>query len=279
MSIKNEFYTLYNGVKVPKVGLGTWQTKSGDDAYNSVKWALEAGYRHIDTAYAYGNEKSVGAAINDSNINRSEIFVTTKLPAEIKTYEGAKKHFYESLENLNTDYIDLYLIHAPWPWSNVGSDCTLGNIEVWKAMIEIYNEGKVKAIGVSNFHVKDIKAIEEATGFKPMVNQIRFFIGNTQEEITNYCQANDILIQAYSPLATGEILTKDILIDMANKYNTTIAKLSIRYCIERGCNPLPKSIHEARIYDNIDLDFTIEKEDMEKLNKLVHICSTRPFRS
>jgi diketogulonate reductase-like aldo/keto reductase len=279
MSVKNEFYTLSNGVKIPMVGLGTWQTKSGEDAYNSVKWALEAGYRHIDTAYVYGNEKSVGEAIKDSNISRNEIFVTTKCPAEIKTYEGARKHFYESLENLNTDYIDLYLIHAPWPWSAVGQDCTEGNIEVWKAMIEIYNEGKVKAIGVSNFHVKDIIAITEATGFKPMVNQIRFFIGNTQEEITKYCQSNDILIQAYSPLATGEILGIKLLEDMANKYNTTIAKLSIRYCIERGTNPLPKSIHENRIYDNIDLDFTISEEDMNKLNQLNHICSTRPLRS
>ena len=279
MDIRNEFYTLTNGVKIPKVGLGTWQTKSGDDAYNSVKWALEAGYRHIDTAYVYGNEKSVGEAINDSKVSRSEIFVTTKCPAEIKTYEGAKQHFYESLENLNTDYIDLYLIHAPWPWSNVGSDCTLGNIEVWKAMIELYNEGKIRAIGVSNFHVKDIIAITEATNFKPMVNQIRFFVGNTQEQITKYCQENDILVQAYSPLATGEILTKDILVDIAAKYNTTIAKLCIRYCLERGTCVLPKSIHKERIVDNLDLNFNISEEDMNVLNSFNHICSTRPFRS
>lgn len=279
MSIKNEVYELYNGVTVPKIGLGTWQTKDGDDAYNSVKWALEAGYRHIDTAYAYGNEKSVGKAINESGINRSEIFVTTKCPAEIKTYEGAKKHFYESLENLNTEYIDLYLIHAPWPWSQIGLDCTSGNIEVWKAMIEIYKEGKVKAIGVSNFHVKDIEAIVEATNFKPMVNQIRFFIGNTQEAITKYCQENGILIQAYSPLATGEILRNEKVAELANKYNTSIAKLSIRYCIERGTNPLPKSIHENRIYENIDIDFSISEEDMDYLNDLNHICSTRELRS
>lgn len=279
MEIKNEFYTLVNGVNIPKIGLGTWQTKDGDDAYNSVKWALDAGYRHIDTAYAYGNEKSVGKAINDSNIKREEIFVTTKCPAEVKTYEGAKKHFYESLENLNLDYIDLYLIHAPWPWSAVGTDCTEGNIEVWKAMIEIYNEGKVRAIGVSNFHVKDIKAVEEATGFKPMVNQIRFFIGNTQEEITQYCQSNGILIQAYSPLATGEILNNVNLVEIAKKYDTTIAKISIQYCIQRGTNPLPKSIHENRIYDNIDIDLEISDEDMKYLDDLNHICSTRPLRS
>lgn len=268
MSVKSEFYTLYNGVKVPKIGLGTWQTKSGDDAYNSVKWALEAGYRHIDTAYAYGNEKSIGEAIKDSKISRNEIFITTKCPAEIKTYEGAKKHFYDSIANLNVEYIDLYLIHAPWPWSNIGQDCTLGNIEVWKAMIEIYNEGKIKAIGVSNFSIKDIRAIEEATNFKPMVNQIRFFVGNTQETLTKYCQENDILIQAYSPLATGRILSNENLIDMARKYNTTTAKLSIKYCLQRNTNPLPKSIHKDRIYDNLNVDFIISDEDMHELDNM-----------
>lgn len=279
MNIKDEFYTLYNGVKVPKIGLGTWQTKNGEDAYNSVKWALEAGYHHIDTAFAYGNEKSVGEAINDSNLKREDIFITTKCPAEIKTYEGAKQHFNESLANLNTDYIDLYLIHAPWPWSQIGMDCTSGNIEVWKAMIEFYNEGKVRAIGVSNFHVKDIEAVTQATGFKPMVNQIRFFIGNTQEEITRYCQENDILIQAYSPMATGEILRSDIISGIAEKYNKSIAQICIRYCIQRGTNPLPKSIHQDRIINNIDVDFVIDAEDMKYLDDFHHIFSTRPLRS
>ena len=210
---------------------------------------------------------------------KKDLFITTKLPAEIKTYDGAMKHFNESLANLNTDYLDLYLIHAPWPWSNVGQDCTDGNIEVWKAFIELYNAKKIRAIGVSNFHVKDIEALIKATGFKPMVNQIRFFIGNTQEKITKYCQENDILIQAYSPLATGEILGNPMLDDMVKKYNTTKAKLCIRYCIERGTLPLPKSIHEDRIKANLDVDFEISKEDMDYLNSLVHICSTRPLRS
>ena len=150
---------------------------------------------------------------------------------------------------------------------------------VWKAFIELYNAKKIRAIGVSNFHVKDIEALIKATGFKPMVNQIRFFIGNTQEKITKYCQENDILIQAYSPLATGEILGNPMLDDMVKKYNTTKAKLCIRYCIERGTLPLPKSIHEDRIKANLDVDFEISKEDMDYLNSLVHICSTRPLRS
>ena len=187
--IKDEYFVLYNGVKIPKIGFGTWQIADGEQAYNSVMHALKAGYTHIDTAHAYGNEKSVGKAIKDSGIKREDVFITTKVPAEIKTYEGAVKHIEESLANLGVDYIDLHLIHAPWPWSAIGMDCKDGNVEVWKALIEFYNAGKIRSIGVSNFHVKDIEYIVEKTGFKPMANQIRFFIGNTQEEITQYCQA------------------------------------------------------------------------------------------
>lgn len=276
--IKEKTFKLYNGVLIPAIGFGTWQSK-GDDAYNSVKYAISAGYTHIDTAHAYGNEHLCSQAIIDMNVAREDIFITTKLPAEIKTYDGAIKHFNESLENLKTDYLDLYLIHAPWPWSNVGEDCTEGNIEVWKAFIDLYNQKKVRAIGVSNFHVKDIKAIVEATGVKPMVNQIRYFVGNTQDEITNYCQENDILIEAYSPMATGEMLKLPVLDEMAAKYNTTKAKICIRYCIQKNTLPLPKSVHEERVYENIDVDFEISKEDMDYLDSLNHVASTRPLRS
>lgn len=276
--ILNENFVLYNGVEIPKIGFGTWQAKDGNEAYQSVKWALEAGYRHIDTAYVYENERSVAKAIEDCKIPRNEIFITTKLPADIKTYEGAIEYFNRSLENLNTDYIDLFLIHAPWPWSEVGKDCTEGNIAAWRALIDLYNAKKIRAIGVSNFHVKDMVAITEATGVKPMVNQIRFFIGNTQEEITQYCQKNEILVEAYSPLATGEIVNNERLIGMATKYNTTVPKICIRYCIQRDTLPLPKSVHEDRIYQNKDVDFVIDEDDMKYLNGLHHIASTRPFR-
>lgn len=276
--VLNENFVLYNGVEIPKIGFGTWQAKDGNEAYQSVKWALEAGYRHIDTAYVYENEQSVAKAIADYGIPRNEIFITTKLPADIKTYDGAVEYFNRSLQNLNTDYIDLFLIHAPWPWSEVGKDCTEGNIAAWRALIDLYNAKKVRAIGVSNFHVKDMVAITEATGVKPMVNQIRFFIGNTQEEITQYCQKNNILVEAYSPLATGEIVNSERLIAMATKYNTTVPKICIRYCIQRDTLPLPKSVHEERIYQNKDVDFVIDEEDMKYLNGLYHIASTRPFR-
>ncbi|MDE7105808.1 MAG: aldo/keto reductase [Anaeroplasmataceae bacterium] len=277
--MKEKYFTLYNGIKIPAVGFGTWQVKDGQEAYDSVKWALEAGYRHIDTAYIYGNEISVAKAIADSGIDRKDIFITTKLPADIKTYEGTLKHFNASLENLNTDYLDLYLIHAPWPWSDVGGDYTEGNIEAWKAIIHLYQQKKIKAIGVSNFHVKDIEALIKATNVKPMVNQIRYFIGNTQEKITSYCQANGILVEAYSPLATGQILENEKLKELANKYHTTIAKICLRYCYQNNTLPLPKSVHKERIYDNLDFNFEMEKEDMDYLNTLKEIGPTRPFRS
>ena len=277
--IKNDFIILNNGIKIPAIGFGTWQVADGEEGYFSCLAALKSGYRHIDTAFAYGNEGSVARALKDSGLSREEVFLTTKLPANIKDYEGAKEHFYLSLKNLETDYLDLYLIHAPWPWSDVGSNCDEGNIAAWRAMIDLYNEGKIRAIGVSNFHVRDIKVIVDATGFVPAVNQIRYFIGNTQNEITEYCQANGILVEAYSPLATGALVEHGELVDMANKYGVSIPKLCIRFCIENGTLPLPKSINEARIAANIDVDFEISKEDMAYLDSLYHIGPTRPYRS
>lgn len=278
MKVKDLDFTLYNGIKIPAVGFGTWQVKDGEEAYNSVKWALEAGYRHIDTAYVYENEDSVGKAIKDSKIKREELFITTKLPSDIKTYDGAIEYFNKSLKLLGLDYIDLYLIHAPWPWSNVGQNCDEGNILAWKAMIDLYNEGKIRSIGVSNFSIKDIENIVKATNFKPMVNQIRYFIGNTQKALTKYCQDNDILIEAYSPFATGELLDNTKLKEMADKYNTTIPKICLRFCLQNNTLPLPKSVHKERIYDNLEFNFIISDEDMAYLNSLDKLASTRPLR-
>jgi len=276
--IKDEFYVLSNGVKIPKIGLGTWQSSS-EDAYRACMCAIKAGYKHIDTAYVYQNEKAVGKALKDSGVKREDIFITTKLPADIKTYDGAVERFYESLKNLDLEYIDLYLIHAPWPWDNQGADYTEGNIEVWKAMIDFYNKGLIRAIGVSNFHENEIESLIKATNFKPMVNQIRYFIGNTQADLTRYCQNNKILVEAYSPLATGELVNMDILDNLAKKYNTSRAKICLRYCLEKHTLPLPKSIHEERIIDNIDVDFKMNAEDIDYLDSLMHIASTRKYRS
>ena len=277
--VKNEFYTLYNGVTIPKIGFGTWQVAEGEEAYNSVTYALKVGYRHIDTAHAYGNEASVGKAIADSGIDRKDIFVTTKLPSHIKDYQGTMQHFNQSLTSLGLEYIDLYLIHAPWPWSDIGTDCTQGNIQAWKAMIELYNAGKIRSIGVSNFHPADMQALIDATGVVPMVNQIRYFIGNTQPAIVDYCNQHKILIQAYSPLATGEIVNNEQLQPLAQKYGVTVAKICLRYCLQKGTLPLPKSTNEGRIAQNLELDFTIDQADMTFLDNIGRIGKIKPYRS
>ena len=160
------------------------------------------------------------------------------------------------------------LFRSPWPWHAIGMDCKDGNVEVWKALIEYYNAGKIRAIGVSNFSVQDIEYIVEKTNFKPMANQIRFFVGRTNEEVTQYCQANDILVEAYSPLATGALVNNEKVKEIADKHGVSIPKVCLRYCIERNILPIPKSVTESRIYDNIDLDFNLSEEDMEYLNSL-----------
>ena len=270
-----KYFKLANDVLIPSIGYGTWQI-SNDDAYDCVLNAIKLGYRHIDTAYAYENEVGVGKAIKDCNVDRKQLFITSKLPSHIKTYDEAITYFNQTLINLDLEYLDLYLIHAPWPWSDVGSDHTAGNIEVWKAFIELYNKGKIRSIGVSNFHVKDLKAIIDATNFVPHVNQIRYFIGNRQDDITNFCQENNILIQAYSPLATGELVNNEKLIEMASRYNVSIPKICLRYCLEKNTLPIPKSTNIERMKSNLELDFTISKKDIEYLDSLNYIA-TRKF--
>lgn len=276
--IKNEFYTLRGGNKINKVGLGTWQS-SNEDAYTSVKSALEVGYRHIDTAFAYENEEGVGKALKDSGIDRQELYVCTKLPSHIKDVEGTKKHCEMSLKSLGLDYLDLYLIHAPWPWSDVGTDCREGNIEAWKAMIELKKQGKIKSIGVSNFSIDDIENLITATGEIPEVNQIRFFVGNTQEKLFEYCKSKNILIEAYSPMATGAVLGRSEISVLAEKYGVSPAQICIRYCLQRGTLPLPKSVNADRIKQNIELDFVISDGDMAYLNAFDGSEFKKPYRS
>ncbi|MDI9508401.1 MAG: aldo/keto reductase [Clostridiales bacterium] len=267
MALKDTFI-LKNGVSVPKIGLGTWQIPDGKEAYNSIKWALEAGYRHIDTAMAYGNEASVGRAIRDSGIPREEIFVTTKLPAQNKGYKIAHECFEKSLADLGLEYIDLYLIHAPWPWDQIGIDCTEGNLDSWRAFEEIYESGKVKAIGISNFEPKHIEPILAMCKHMPMVNQIRFHIGDRQEEVVDYCRDKDILITAYSPLATGRILNDKTILDVAEKYNASPAQICIKYCLQKDMVVIPKSTKKERIISNKELGFIIDDMDMKALDRL-----------
>lgn len=273
------YYTLKNGIKIPKIGFGTWQI-SNDDVYEAVLNAIKIGYRHIDTAYNYHNEEGISRAIIDSGVKREDLFITTKLPDFIKNYDETIKYFYDSLNALKLDYVDLYLIHAPWPWSNVGQDCKEGNIEAWKAMIDLYNKGLIKSIGVSNFNINDLDAIIKATNFVPHVNQIRFFIGNTQETLTKYCEDNGILVEAYSPFATGNILNDEKIVEIANKYNTTVSSIALKYILQRGALPLPKSTNIDRQKQNLYLaDYVISDEDMEILNKIHNPKLDRPLRS
>ncbi|BDR58205.1 aldo/keto reductase [Xylocopilactobacillus apicola] len=268
MTILTENFTLNNGIKIPKVGFGTWEIPNGAPAYNSTKWALKAGYRHIDTALVYENEKSIGEAIKDSGIARSEIFLTTKQPAQNKSYDQALKDFDQSIKNLGVDYVDLYLIHAPWPWDLAGQRFNQENLAVWQALSEIYQSGCAKAIGVSNFDVEDLQNLLENSSVRPAVNQIMYYIGFTEPKISKFCQENDILVEAYSPLATGLMLNNPTVKEIAAKYQVTSAQLALRFVLEKGALPLPRSTQEKHIIDNAKLDFELTSTDLELLSEL-----------
>ena len=259
---------LVNGVGIPQLGFGTWQIPNGSTAYDSVTCALKNGYRHIDTANAYGNEESVGKAVRDFGMPREKIFVTSKLPSHIKAYDAALKSFEETMKNLNMEYLDLYLIHAPWPWDNMGMDCAKGNIAAWKAMEKLYKDGRIRAIGVSNFAPENLKPLLAECETVPMVNQISFQIGHRQEETTEFCRPLGMLIEAYSPLATGRTLQNATVREMSERYGVTPAQLCINYCIAKDTVPLPKSTTESRIIENTKLDFTISEADMQILDRV-----------
>ena len=268
MSILTETFPLSSGHRIPKVGFGTWQIPEGSEAYGSVAEALRVGYRHIDSALAYGNEQSVGRAIRESGVPREEVYITTKLPAEIKDAKGAREAFETSSSNLDLGPIDLWLIHAPWPWQDKGSDHKAGNIEVWKVFEELYGAARVRSIGVSNFNVEDLESLASGTEVTPHANQIRWFIGNTRPETTAYCHEHDILVEGYSPLATGKLLDDNRLSGIAEKYGRTVAQVSIRYLLEKDVLPLPKSVTPERIEANAQLDFDLEPDDVEALDQL-----------
>lgn len=268
--MKYGYFKLYNGVLIPKIGFGTWQIKEGEECYNATLKALKEGYGHIDTANAYGNEVSVGKAIKDSLLKREDVFVTSKLRAEKKGYDVALEEFNKTITNLDLDYLDLYLIHAPRPWGDkTDKDYTEENIQSWKAMEKLYKEGKIKSIGVSNFSVKDMQAIIDNCEIKPMVNQIRYFIGCPQDDIIKFCKENDILVEAYSPLGTGKVFSNEEIINISKEANLDLSKMCIKWCLQHDTLPLPKSVNDARIVSNFDLDFEIDEETMKKLDKVV----------
>nr|WP_321353929.1 aldo/keto reductase [uncultured Draconibacterium sp.] len=270
--ILKENYTLSNGVEIPKLGLGTWFI-SDDDSVQAVKDAVELGYRHIDTAQAYQNERGVGEGVRNSGVKREDLFVTTKLAAEVKSYDEAVKSIDQSLETMGFDYIDMMIIHSPKPWMEFHEEDAHidGNREAWKALEEAYKAGKLKAIGVSNFQKADIENILETCTVKPMVNQILAHISNTPKELIAYCEENDILVEAYSPVAHGELMKNQEVIKMAEKYDVSVPQLSIRYVLQLGLLPLPKTANPAHMKINADVDFVISGEDMEILKNLEQI--------
>ncbi|MFA7075566.1 MAG: aldo/keto reductase [Candidatus Izemoplasmatales bacterium] len=268
MKVLNSYFVLSNGVKIPKLGFGTWQIKPGEDAYDAVSLALSNGYRHIDTAEAYKNEASVGRAIKDSGLRREEVFITSKLESHIKTYEGTQEAFYKTLKALGTDYLDLFIIHAPWPWSEVGKNCNKGNVEAYKALEELYMLGKIRAIGVSNFEIEHLENIINNCDIIPHANQIGHFIGKDNRDLIGYCEQKEIFVIAYSPLGIGYLLDNQIINDIAKKYDVSAAQICIRYLIQNGLAAIPKSVHEERIIENSEVDFVIKEEDMIMLDSI-----------
>lgn len=256
---------------IPSVGLGFWQIKK-EDAGRVLKDGLEAGYRHIDTAIGYWNEKEIGDALKGSNVDRESIWITSKVLAEVKTYEGTKKLIDESLERLQCGYIDLMLIHAPKPWSVMNIPFwpryKKANLAVWKALQEARDAGKIKYIGVSNFNEKDIENIIKNSGEVPFANQIHVHIGHTQDKLRKFCKENGIVVEAYSPNGKGSLMKNKKISAIAKKYGVSNAQLCIQYALQLGTIPLPRSKSKNHMEENLKIGFTIAESDMIELSKI-----------
>lgn len=269
----NETYVLSNGVPIPKLGLGTWFIDN-DTVAEAVKNAVAIGYRHIDTAQAYGNEEGIGAGIKNCGIPREQIFVTSKVAAEHKTYEAAAKSIDESLRKMGLSYLDMMIIHSPQPWVEVNQSDNRyyeENRQVWKALEDALSAGKVRAIGVSNFLQQDIDSLLETANVKPMVNQVLCHISNTPLSLIDYCQKQGIAVEAYSPVAHGEALKNPKIKEIAKKYSVTIPQLCIRYDIQLGAIVIPKTTNPEHMRTNAELDFVFSDEDMEILKEIPKI--------
>lgn len=261
-------FKLSNGYEIPQVGFGTWQTPNGETATQAVKVALQCGYRHIDTAAIYGNEKSVGEGIRKSGVCREDLFVTSKVWNTERGYEKTLAAFDKTLADLGLEYLNLYLIH--WPanekqfenWQEINKD-------TWRAMETLYLEGKIKSIGVSNFLVHHLEPLLAAAKIEPMINQIEFHPGQMQLDTVEFCKRNQILVEAWSPLGTGRMLNNSTLMAIAEKYQKSVAQLCIRWCLQNEVLPLPKSVTPSRIKENTEVfDFVLSAEDMEIINDM-----------
>lgn len=260
-------YKLHNGVSIPCVGFGTWLMDKAITR-EKVGFALETGYRHIDTAFYYKNERGVGEAVRESGIPREEIFVTSKLWNDDQGYDNCKSAFEKTMNQLQLDYLDLYLIH--WPIAYAYRDKWQKTLqETWRAFEELYQEERIKAIGVSNCKPHHLEVLMETAKIMPMVNQIEIHPGASQEETVAFCKKNNILVEAWGPLAKGTVADSQTLEKLAEKYGKTEAQVSLRWELQRGLLPLPKSVTEARIIENTKIfDFKLTPEDMKKIDEI-----------
>ncbi|KRK78571.1 aldo/keto reductase [Companilactobacillus nodensis] len=270
MSIFDETITLNNGVKIPKLALGVWEIPD-DQVADAVKSALDIGYRHIDTAQAYNNERGVGEGVSNSSVSRDQIFVNSKVAAEIKNYDEAKQSIDETLNKMGLDYLDMMIIHNPQPWIEVnqGNDRHFeGNLETWRAMEDAVKAGKLKTIGVSSFDKEDLDNLIKNSATKPAVNQVQIHIGDTPMDIIKYSQANDIAVEAFSPVAHGAAMNDERIKKMAEKYHVSVPQLCIRYDWQLNVIVLPKSANPEHMKSNAEIDFEISAEDMNTLMKI-----------
>lgn len=276
--ILQETYRLENGVWIPKLGLGTWFIED-ENAAEAVRDAVAAGYRLIDTAQAYGNERGVGKGVRTCGLPREQLFVTSKVAAEAKSYEAAARSIDETLAKMGLEYLDMMIIHSPQPWAEfrVENRYFAENKEVWRALEDAYAAGKLRAIGVSNFLRDDLENLLEDCRIKPMVNQILLHITNTDRALLDFCREQGILVEAYSPIAHGEALKNPAITQMARKYNVTPAQLCIRYVLQLGTVALPKTANPAHMRDNGAVDFQISPEDMQTLEAMEKIESYGEF--
>lgn len=276
--ILQESYRLANGVQIPKLGLGTWFIED-DEAAQAVRDAVAAGYRLIDTAQAYGNERGIGEGVRTCGLPREQLFVTSKVAAEAKSYEAAAQSIDETLAKMGLEYLDMMIIHSPQPWAEfrVENRYFAENKEVWRALEDAYEAGKLRAIGVSNFLQDDLENLLEGCRIKPMVNQILLHITNTDKALLEYCRAQGILVEAYSPIAHGEALKNPAITRMAEKYGVTPARLCIRYVLQLGTVALPKTANPAHMRDNSAVGFQISPEDIQTLEAMEKIESYGEF--
>ena len=268
MNLLNQDVLLSNGIKMPKLGFGTWELPPGTPTQDAVKTALRAGYKHLDTALVYQNEKDVGEAIKIHGIDPNEIFITAKLPPHIKRRNGVFRMHAKTLTNLNVTSVDLYLINAPRPFGVYTGDYDDANAVAWEALETLYQEGKAKAIGVSNFTIDDLENLRNRGLSTPHVNQIAYFVGHTQDALVAYCQKYNIQLMAYSPLARGYLLNNSILIDIAKSLNVTPAQVALRYIVQKGIVPIPKAATPKYIDTNTQLDFTLDASTMARLDTI-----------